>query len=174
MADFRRILVATDGSASCEGAIERAIELSACLGAELVVLSVAPAGDVTASDLDAASDPLGAAEEATMALSRRSSRPAVDEAVERATSAAARCAAAGVPARPVVWEGPAADSVLAAADREGVDIIVVGSHCRGGVGRLLLGSVSDHVVRHARVPVMVVPPAAAAPAGPAEAAATAR
>lgn len=168
MGDYRRILVATDGSATCEGAIERAVELSACLGAELIVLSVAPAGDVTAGDLDAASDPLGAAEEATMALSQRGARPAVDEAVDRATTAAARCSAAGVTARPLVWEGPTADSVLAAADKEAVDIIVVGSHCRGGVGRLLLGSVSDHVVRHAKVPVMVVPPAATRPWGVAD------
>ncbi len=160
MGGFRRILVATDGSAVCDGAIDRAIELSGSLGAQLLVLTVATGGDVGTADLESARDPLGAAEEATMAVSRRASRPAIEEAVAQATTAAQRCMAAGVAARPIVWEGPTADSVLAAAEAEDVDLIVVGSHCRGGVGRLLLGSVSDHLVRHARIPVMVVPPVA--------------
>jgi universal stress protein A len=38
----------------------------------------------------------------------------------------------------------------------GVDVIVVGSHGKTGFGRLLLGSVSEHVVRHAPCPVLVV------------------
>jgi nucleotide-binding universal stress UspA family protein len=165
MGGFQRILVATDGSAVCEGAVDRAIELSGSLGAQLLVLTVATGADVSAADLESARDPLGAAEEATMAVSRRASRPAVEEAVAQATAAAQRCVTAGVAARAVVWEGPAADSVLAAADAERADLIVVGSHCRGGVGRMLLGSVSDHVVRHSRVPVMVVPPIAVGTAG---------
>ena len=165
MTGFRRILVATDGSATCEGAIDRAIELSSCLGAQLLVLTVVPGGDVGAGGLESASDPLGAAEEATLAVSRRATRPIIEEATARVTAAADRCTAAGVAARAVVWEGPTADSVLAAAKAERVDLIVVGSHCRGGVERLLLGSVSDHVVRHARVPVMVVPPVAVHAAG---------
>jgi universal stress protein A len=45
---------------------------------------------------------------------------------------------------------------VAAANSEGVDLIVVGSHGRSGVSRFFIGSVSDYVVRHARCPVMVV------------------
>ena len=161
MTGFRRILVATDGSTTCESAIDRAIELSSSLGAQLLVLTVVAGGDVSVGGLESASDPLGAAEEATLAVSRRASRPAIEEAVAKTTAAADRCTAAGVAARPLVWEGPTADSILAAAAAESVDLIVVGSHCRGGVGRLLMGSVSDAVVRHASIPVMVVRPEAA-------------
>jgi nucleotide-binding universal stress UspA family protein len=39
---------------------------------------------------------------------------------------------------------------------EAADLIVVGTHGRGRVGRLVLGSVSDHVVRHAPCPVLIV------------------
>lgn len=161
MAVFQRILVATDGSPACDGAVERAVELASCLGAELVVLSVAREHDIDPADLDSASDPLGAAEEAHMALSHRVGVSPVEAALSRALAAVERAGHSGVSARPIVWEGAAGESILAAAGAEAADLIVVGSHCRGGVQRLLLGSVSDQIVRHARVPVLVVRPVAA-------------
>jgi nucleotide-binding universal stress UspA family protein len=158
MAGFQRILVATDGSPTCDGAIDRAIELSACLDAELLILSVAPGSEVGIADLDSASDPLGAAEEATMAVAVGRAQPSIDDAIAKATTAARRCAEAGVAARPIVWQGPTGEAIIEAATMEDADLIVVGSHPRGGMGRLLMGSVSDHVVRHAAIPVMVVRP----------------
>ncbi len=62
----------------------------------------------------------------------------------------------GLEATPLVWEGEPADAILAAAASEGADVIVIGSSGRTGVGRMLLGSVTDDVVRRAVVPVMVV------------------
>lgn len=56
----------------------------------------------------------------------------------------------------VVDGGRAAEAIVQAAERLHVDIISLGSHGRGGVGRALLGSVSDEVVRRARRPVLVV------------------
>jgi nucleotide-binding universal stress UspA family protein len=58
----------------------------------------------------------------------------------------------------MTWDGPAGESIVDVAEAEAADLIVVGTHDRGAVGRLFLGSVSDHVVRHARCPVMVVRP----------------
>jgi nucleotide-binding universal stress UspA family protein len=54
-------------------------------------------------------------------------------------------------------EGDAAESVLGAADDRGADLVVLGKSGRGGVRRRLLGSVSTAVLRHADVPVLVVP-----------------
>ena len=56
----------------------------------------------------------------------------------------------------MVWTGDPGDQIVAAAEAEGVEMIVVGSHGRGTVGRLLLGSVSEKVVRSAACPVLVV------------------
>lgn len=56
----------------------------------------------------------------------------------------------------VVDGGRAAESIVQAAERLRVDAISLGSHGRGGVGRAVLGSVSDEVVRRAHCPVLVV------------------
>jgi nucleotide-binding universal stress UspA family protein len=56
----------------------------------------------------------------------------------------------------LVEVGDAADVICRVADRLRVDVIIVGSHGRSGLGRLLLGSVSEQVVRHAPCPVLVV------------------
>lgn len=58
--------------------------------------------------------------------------------------------------RIVVVESHPTDAILETADKSEADLIVMGTHGRGGPRRLLLGSVTENVVRHARVPVFVV------------------
>jgi nucleotide-binding universal stress UspA family protein len=53
-------------------------------------------------------------------------------------------------------EGPPAEAILAEAGRVGADLIAMATHGRGGLGRLVFGSVSDEVVRHAPCPVLLV------------------
>jgi nucleotide-binding universal stress UspA family protein len=156
MASFTRILVATDGSPSCARAADAAIELAGALGAELLALSVARGPQAEDADLVAPSDPLGAAEAATMALTRDDEAAVEAAAAGHAHELASRAAAAGVTARAITWEGAAGDAILAAAAAEGADLIVIGSHCKGRLGRLVSGSVSDHVVHHATLPVLLV------------------
>lgn len=156
MASFQRILVATDGTAACARAFDAAVELARELGASLVTLSVA--AGATEGSIGTASDPLDGAEEAIAALEHHDPADARATAVAQAQAAAAAAASLGVDASWRAWEGPIGDAILAAAAAEEADLIVVGSHCRGAIGRLVLGSVSDYVVRHAPVPVMVVRP----------------
>jgi len=163
MIPFQHVLVATDGSPSCELAVETAIELCAGIGARLTVVSVTPA-IASDADLDSASDPLGAAEEAAAAVARGDPDAAGAAATALARAACEPARARGVEADCVIWQGAAGEAILAAAESVGADLIVVGSHARGGLGRMVLGSVSDHVVRHAPVPVMVVRPDARRPA----------
>jgi nucleotide-binding universal stress UspA family protein len=56
-------------------------------------------------------------------------------------------------------DGPAGAAVVAEGSRIGADLIVMAAHGRGALGRLWLGSVTDYVIRHAEVPVLVVRPA---------------
>ena len=67
-------------------------------------------------------------------------------------------------------DGPPGQAVVAEANRIGADLIVMAAHGRGALGRLWLGSVADHVIRHAAMPVLLVRPetgeAAAAEATP--------
>jgi nucleotide-binding universal stress UspA family protein len=53
-------------------------------------------------------------------------------------------------------DGPATETILAVADEVGADLIVMGTHGRGGLSRLLLGSVAEHVLRRAKCPVLFV------------------
>jgi nucleotide-binding universal stress UspA family protein len=62
----------------------------------------------------------------------------------------------GLAARGVMVLGAAPQRLLAVAEQEQVDLVVVGTHGRSGLGHLVLGSVAESVIRNARVPVMVV------------------
>ncbi|HTD41902.1 MAG TPA: universal stress protein [Mucilaginibacter sp.] len=53
--------------------------------------------------------------------------------------------------------GLTADGILKCSIEFGADLIVIGTHSRTGLDRLLMGSVAEHVVRHSKVPVLVVP-----------------
>lgn len=63
----------------------------------------------------------------------------------------------GVEATALLVQGATVEKLLAEADRLDSAHIVVGTHGRGAVGRMLLGSVSEGVVRHATTPVTVIP-----------------
>jgi universal stress protein A len=60
--------------------------------------------------------------------------------------------------------GCAPEGILNVADEERVELIVMGSHGRGWLGRLLMGSVAEQVMRHANCPVLIVRPACREPA----------
>jgi nucleotide-binding universal stress UspA family protein len=78
---------------------------------------------------------------------------------ERETAAQALVARghdAGVATEFLVWEGDPGESIVDAATAEHAGLIVLGTHGRRGVNRSIFGSVSDHVVRNAPCPVVVV------------------
>jgi nucleotide-binding universal stress UspA family protein len=79
------------------------------------------------------------------------------ENADRVVDEAAAAAGDGVVAKGRAVEGQAAKVLLEAAD--GADLIVVGSRGRGGFRSLTLGSVSQQVAHHARIPVVIVPAA---------------
>ncbi len=143
---FRRIAVATDGSASAKAAVAMAIALAKTYGSELLVLTVAPLVPVYA----APNAPLVAAPLPESAAPRY--RELVDTAVQEA-KAAGLTAVSGV-----CEEGVVVDEILAQIDERRPDLLVVGSRGLTAAKRLLLGSVSTALVTHAACPVLVVRP----------------
>jgi nucleotide-binding universal stress UspA family protein len=132
------ILLATDGLPASEPASEQAIDLTAQMDAKLIVVGV------VASSRQPSEAPLDADGESRASMATR------------AQAIVQRARAAGANATFLVWEGEPGDAIVAAADAEKADLIVIGSHGRSGVSRFFIGSVSDYVVRHAHCPVMVV------------------
>jgi nucleotide-binding universal stress UspA family protein len=63
----------------------------------------------------------------------------------------------GVDVTALLVQGPTVETLLNEADKQGADLIVVGSHGRGVVGEMLLGSVSKGLIRAGKCPVTVVP-----------------
>ena len=70
----------------------------------------------------------------------------------------------GVEVEADVVVGYATEEILAAADKHGADIIVMGTHGRKGIDRILFGSVAEKVVTQSRIPVLTIRPAGAAEA----------
>lgn len=145
-----QIVLATDLSAVSVRAADRAIELAVERAAHLIVLSVV--------------DPTRLRLPGGLFLRR------IDEErtrVERGAQAIVlRARAVGARATFLVWEGEPAETILAAAEAELADLIVLGTHGRGRLGRLVLGSISERVSEAATCEVLIVPGAGhAGPAG---------
>jgi nucleotide-binding universal stress UspA family protein len=82
-----------------------------------------------------------------------------EQALADLAAAGDRARARGVDTETSVRGGHPAREILAVVDEQGADLLVLGTHGRGGVEHLLLGSVAEKIVRKAPCPVMVVPPA---------------
>ncbi|MFA9426093.1 universal stress protein [Natronorubrum sp. A-ect3] len=138
---FETILIPTDGSEHAESAAETAIELATIHDATVHVVCVADTGPLGELRLpgDAAS-----AEDAM----RGQAQEYVDTIVERAEAADLEVTGA-------VLEGPPEHELLEYADDVGVDLIVMATRGRGGVQRMAMGSVTDHIVRFGDIPVFV-------------------
>jgi universal stress protein A len=134
-----RILLATDLSHVSDVATDWAFDLARRVGASLVVVSVIDPRDLRLP---------GGRFLARIDQVRERRETSAMELVQRGRRM-------GVAVTFLVWDGDPAESIVSAAASERADLVVVGSHGRSGVGRMLLGSVSDKVVRNAPCPVLV-------------------
>lgn len=137
---MERILVGLDGSGSSLRALEWAISMSRCSGAEIIAVYVwAPSSHgVAGFNIDAKE-------------ARREARVMFEY------TWCAPLKQANLPYRMIFTEGNAVPRLMALAVEEQADLIVVGSRGLGGFAELLVGSVTQQLVTHARVPVVVVP-----------------
>lgn len=143
---YRQILVPLDGSELAEGAIPHAAELAKAFEARVTLLSVIEAvavypqpgvvGPVVSVSMDVQDE--------------------VAEVTEYLDKVADKLRQDGIDVLRVVREGDAAAQICDYAKLNRVDMIIMSTHGRSGIQRLVYGSVAEHVLHHATVPVLLV------------------
>ena len=152
---FRSILVPLDGSRFAEAAIPTAVGLARLAHGHLHLLTahIPAAAVVGMGELPVVPNELDAD------LKQRELAYLSETAVKLGM-------VGGAPVESRQVDGPAGTAVCEEATRLGADLVVMATHGRGALGRLWLGSVADHVVRHLPVPVLLIRPARADVAPP--------
>ncbi len=152
---YERILVASDGSSFSDGAVREAARLAGDLGATLVLFYAVPFYAVPQYQLAPVMDDLPAVEAtADRELLRKHAEQearAVFGAAERLTNLPAQSIE-----RYFLLSNSPYEAILDAARDMSCDLIVMASHGRRGIAGLLLGSETQKVLAHSKVPVLVV------------------
>ena len=145
---YKRILVATDGSKLSQMAVEHAINLADITGADLVALKVVPRYPQTSFEGGVA---LAATEIAQIEKLWQ------EEAMAAVTAVKSAGQLREVKVKAVTVKSDLiSEAVIATAKRNKCDLIVMASHGRRGIKRLLLGSETQQVLTHSHIPVLVL------------------
>ncbi|MDQ6902695.1 MAG: universal stress protein [Bacteroidota bacterium] len=145
-----KILLATDGSQHCNAAIQEVAGRPFPLGTEVLVVSVYESNSLIVSQPAPMGGLAGSYEEA-----KKTARKIAEDAVTTATEIIKEKNTALSISTIVINDSPK-HGILKEAESFGADLIVVGSHGRGTIGRFLLGSVSQSVALHASCSVLIV------------------
>jgi nucleotide-binding universal stress UspA family protein len=145
---YDKILVATDGSNLSKKAVSSAISLAALTGASLVALKVVPRYPQSYFEGGLALQAIEVG---------RIEKQWADEAQSVVDEVKKLAELQGVKTRPVTIKSDiVSDAVIATAKKHKCDLIVMASHGRRGVKRLLLGSETNQVLTHSHIPVLVL------------------
>ena len=145
---YKRILIATDGSPLSQKAVESGLSLAGLTGASVVALKVVPRYPRSYFE---GGLPVDAAD------IKRIEKQWADAAQELVDKVKVQGTDEGVAVKTVVAKSDLiAEAVIAAAKKHKCDLIVMASHGRKGIKRLLLGSETQHVLTHSHIPVLVL------------------
>lgn len=139
---YRNIVIATDGSENSQRAISYGIEIAKLSGATVHALYVV-------DTVSFSSIPMDAGWESMYDTLKNEGEKAISEVKERGK-------VSGVEVREVLLEGHPSNEIIDFAEKNNVDLIVVGTLGKTGLDRFLMGSVAEKVVRGSKVPVLVV------------------
>jgi nucleotide-binding universal stress UspA family protein len=143
---FKRILLPTDGTEFCQRAIAHGVGLAKAMGASVVGVTVLQQLHIITPKVLIPANISAMIKEQTAKI-----------AAENLAAVEAAAKAAGVPCELVretddqPWE-----AIIRTADGKGCDLIVMASHGRRGVSAIMLGSETQKVLTHSKVPVLVV------------------
>ncbi len=139
--NYEKIMIATDGSKQVEKAIEAGIELAKLTGAKLYAVYVIAPASYSPRDFGW--------EKSLRELLEAEGKKAISYVEETGK-------ASGIKVEPVTLQGHPADKILEFAEQKGMDLIVMGTLGRTGIDRFMLGSIAENVIRHSKIPVMVI------------------
>jgi len=147
---YRKILIATDGSELASKAIDHGIMLAKATGASVIFVTVTEIWSAIEMAADAvnktASNSMAKYEE----MAAHSAQTILAAAKAAAQSAGIECEAIHVPDR------APAQGIIATAGDQGCDLIVMASHGRRGLNRVVLGSQTVEVLSYSKIPVLVL------------------
>ncbi len=135
---YKNIVLAYDGSKFSNKALQEAIRLAKSSGGSLLILSIVDITDEFESEAPGLTDKM------------------TEKLLKLAQKALGKAVAAKVKAKVEVHVGDAYEMIVDIAKKKKADIIVMGSHGRTGLTRLLMGSVTSRVIGHAPCSVLVV------------------
>ena len=142
---YKKVLIATDGSSVGDKAIEQGLEVAKRFGAKVLVIKV--------TEMWSALDVAGRDALARIETYEKAAAEAANEILGKARQAAEK---AGVPCETMhVADRVPAEGIVGTADAQNCDLIVMGSHGRRGINKLLLGSQSQNVLAHTKKPVLI-------------------
>ena len=143
---YKRILVPVDGGSTSDKGLDEAAKLARGAGAQVLLLHIV-------DDTVAFSSPEGAGVNIVLDALRASGQQALEKASVRARRARLQAKTLLVDN----FTGRVAEAIVEQAKRWRADLIVMGTHGRRGMDRLLLGSNAELVIRNSTVPVLLVP-----------------
>lgn len=139
---YRNIIIATDGSANNQKAISYGIKLAKFSGATVYAVYVVNTPSTISQDWTAGKE--------TMYEVMREDGEKILSRVREIGDAS------GVPVKEILLEGHPSSEIINFAEKNNMDLIVMGTLGKTGIEKFLLGSVAEKVVRSSKVPVMVV------------------
>lgn len=138
---FRKILIAVDSEPVATHAADVGVELAQALGAEMAFVTVVDSSLGYPADTGVSPDEL-------LSVAKQDAKGMLDDFRQRLAQQTG--------AMEFILTGSPATEIVKAAREWPADVIVIGSHGRRGVPRVLLGSVAEGVMRHAPCPVLVI------------------
>ena len=143
---FTNILVATDDSESARKAVDSAVKIAKLNNAKLYAVNVISPGEIAVTQHDPR-DPEW----------KKQMKENLEAQGREATAYAKNAGkTANVTVEPVILEGNPADEIVNFADKNDVDLVVIGTLGKTGIKRFMLGSVTEKVVRYSKKPVLVI------------------
>jgi nucleotide-binding universal stress UspA family protein len=142
---YKHILIPTDGSELSEKAVKEGIDLAISMKAKVTVFTASPPFPAVSAQAQIGPDSIALYTASAEERAAARLKPGLDYALARGVTARTRH---------VFAERPY-EAIIAAAAKEGCDLVCMASHGRKGIAGLLVGSETNKVLTHSKVPVLV-------------------